>query len=173
MTISHAGSISCRMSRDCVLVRGVGVGVQKRDHDGVDVELLAAPRRARAPPASSSGISTLPCVVEALVDLPAAVARDQRLRGCRCRPYMCGRSRRPSSSTSRKPRVVISAQRAPLALDHRIGGDRRAVQQRVEIARLDVGRAQRVEQRRDGSAGVDGTLMTRSTPLVDRRNKGR
>ena len=37
-----------------------------------------------------------------------------------------------------------AARAAPL--DHRVGGDRRAVQDLVEIVRLDLGRAQRVEQ---------------------------
>ena len=52
------------------------------------------------------------------------------------RPYGVGRVRRPSSSTSRKPRVVIRPTRRDLALEHRVGGGRRAVHDRVERRRV-------------------------------------
>ena len=59
--------------------------------------------------------------------------------------------RRPSSSTSRKPRVVISPTLRDLALEHGVGGRGGAVDDEVEVAR---GNARRVDGGEDGGGAV-------------------
>ena len=60
-----------------------------------------------------------------------------------CSEKLCGRLWRAMCRMSRKPRVVIMPTFGAGALDHHVGGDGGAVEDRVDGARLDAGERRR------------------------------
>ena len=158
--------------------RGPGcVGVQQADGDGLARPAL---RQLRDDPRDLGGSTELEhgAVRARCARRPRAAggaapaARGNRAAG---RTVVRG-SRGAISSTSRKPRVVISAVDGALALDDRVDDQRGAVDHRLQrlmpARRSPRARASPCEMARDGSSGVVRTLC-RAVPPGRRHRPGR
>ena len=90
---------------------------------------------------SASGVSTSPVGGRSRSSTTRRLRRLTSGFDCQgtsnCSEKLCGRLWRPMCRMSRKPRVVIMPDLGALALDHHIGGDRRAVQDHVDVAGRD------------------------------------
>ena len=123
----------CACGERAALVLGIGIGVDEDDGDG-----LRARSRSSSPPRLHRGR------IDRRADAcrRRACARSTSRRMSRSAigmksphsPQVCGRSRRRISSTSRKPRVVMTPIARPAPLQQRVGADRRAVHDRTGAA---------------------------------------
>ena len=111
-------------------MRGVCICVHQRDHDRGDI-LLPQYIGKRQDLGFVERHEHVATVVEALGHLPAAIARNERLlhagEAVHRRPVSTAELERVAEAAGSDERAARS-----LALDHRVGRDRRAVQQRFE-----------------------------------------
>ena len=139
MTCSF-GQTRARRRRGGALVGGIGVGVDEDDR-----QRLARPCRELARPRGDllPGRPASRTVPSASTRSSTSSRMSRSTTGMKSphRPQVRGRSRRRISSTSRKPARRDQADARALALEQRVGADRRAVHDGAEIR--DRGRARR------------------------------
>ena len=142
----RVGRELCEQLREQALVGGVDVGVQQRDGHGLRLGVVRSPARGRAAASAASACST-PCgpirsgaAKRSGAGTSGAGAAWQSL-------YRCARAWRPSSMTSVKPAVAISAVRAVRALEQGVGGDGHAVGKARHLLRASAGARERQRHR--------------------------
>ena len=112
---------------------------------------------------SSSGVTTAPA---ASIRSATSKRRSRGTIGAKwpTMPHGLGRVRRPSSSVSRKPRVVMRAQRTPLRSSTALVPTVVPWTTVSNSCAVSPSAARPAMKPSDWSAGVDGTLATRMAP---------
>ena len=129
----QAGEPLAQDRLDALLVRGIAVAVDQADGDRLDDPRPRAARRRQSRSPRSSGSTTLPSAAMRSTTSSRCRRGTSGLGLSHVRSNMSGMRMRPISSTSRKPRVVISPVLAPRALQDGVGADRGAVQHLFDI----------------------------------------
>ena len=126
------------------LVRRVGVGVEVGDHDRLDA-LAAKGLGQCADVGLVKWLDDRPLVVDALGDLPPHIARDQGLVRAGEAIHLLSVAAPEFQNVAKSLRRDERTARA-LALDHRVGRDRGAVQDDGELLRFDAGSRQCIDE---------------------------